>query len=96
MMTFTYKHYENAMNKLSNDPPDVVLNLTHEQATFMLKNMLANHRLCTKLILGLADLDMPIDQKPAKAAPISAMQDRFTEIMRLLRAAGAKEPDEDE
>jgi len=79
-----------------NRPPDVVLNLTHEQATFMLKNCLANSALCMKLVMSLAELDIPIEQKQAKAAPIAAMQDRFREIMTALRAAGAQEPEDDD
>ena len=79
-----------------NRPPDVVLNLTHEQATFMLKNCLANSALCMKLIMSLAELGMSIEQKQAKAAPIEAMQDRFRDVMKLLRDAGAQEPDDDD
>lgn len=78
-----------------NNPPDVVLNLTHEQATFMLKNCIANSKLCLALIMGLADENISIEHKQAKAAPIVAMQERFRDIMKLLRDAGAKEPDDD-
>lgn len=85
----------NIEEQRSNNPPDVELQLTHEQATFMLKNCLANNRLCLALIMGLASEPISREHKQAKAAPIVAMQERFTAIMKLLRAAGAQEPDDD-
>lgn len=79
---------------MSNNPPDIELPLTHEQATFLLKNCISNNKLCLAMIMSLADDPISIEQKQAKAAPIAALQDKFREIMELLRKVGAKEPED--
>jgi hypothetical protein len=78
----------------TNNPPDVLLELTHEQATFMLENCLANNRMCLALIMSIADDDLTRDEKMKKAQKITEMQDKFREIMKLLRRAGAREKEE--
>jgi hypothetical protein len=83
-------------DKKHNRPPDVVLSLTHEQATFMLENCLANNRLCLAMIMSIADEDIPHEDKYARAQRITALQDQFRAIMTLLREAGAKEKEDDE
>lgn len=79
---------------ISNNPPDVLLELTHEQATFMLENCLANNRLCVALIMGYAEENITIEEKYEKSKKITAIQDQFREIMALLRRAGAREKDD--
>jgi hypothetical protein len=41
------------------------------------------------------DETLTLAQKQKKAEPIQEMQDQFGEIMRLLRKAGAREPEDD-
>lgn len=80
---------------MSNNPPDIELPLTHKQAAFLLKNCIANHRFCLAMIISLADENISIEHKQAKAIPIVAMQEKFIEIMKLLRKYGAQEPDDE-
>jgi hypothetical protein len=75
----------------TNNPPDVLLELTHEQATFMLENCLANKRLCLAMVMGIADEKISIEDKQKKAEKIVEMQEKFTELMQQLRRAGARE-----
>jgi hypothetical protein len=75
----------------TNNPPDVLLELTHEQATFMLENCLANRRLCLAMVMGIADEKISIEDKQKKAEKIVEMQEKFTELMQQLRRAGARE-----
>jgi hypothetical protein len=82
------------INRSTNNPPDILLELTHEQATFMLENCLANNRLCVALILSYAEEDIDIELKRAKAEKITVMQNKFRDIMTLLRKAGAREKEE--
>lgn len=76
---------------LSNDPPDVVLELTHEQATFMLENCLANRRLCLSLIMSLAEEKISLEEKREKSEKIVELNEQFGTIMALLRRAGTRE-----
>lgn len=78
----------------SNNPPDVILNLTHEQATFLLESGLANVRLGFAMVMALANEDTPMEIKQVKAEKIENMREKFSEINRLLRRAGAREKDE--
>lgn len=75
----------------SNNPPDVTLELTHEQATFLLESGLANVRLGFAMIVALADEDISVETKRKRAEPIEEMREKFSEINRLLRRAGARE-----
>lgn len=79
------------MTQGTNNPPDVLLELTHEQATFMLENCLANRRLCLAMVMGIADEKISIEDKQKKAEKIVEMQEKFTELMQQLRRAGARE-----
>ena len=83
------------MTNNSNNPPDVELQLTHRQATFLLENAIANHQLCTAMVVSIASESISQEVKMAKADRIVHIQKRFTEMMQLLRAAGAREPDDD-
>ena len=78
----------------SNNAPDVVLELRHEQATFLLENVLANKRLCFALIMSIADEKISIEEKQQKAAKFDAINKQYTELMLALRKAGAKEKEE--
>lgn len=79
----------------SNNGPDVVLNLSHEQATFMLENCDANIRLALAMVMGIADDKIAIELKQAKAQKFINLSDKFRDIKRLLQEAGAKENDDD-
>jgi hypothetical protein len=80
---------------ISNNPPDVVLNLTHEQATFLLENCSANRLLALALIMSIGeDKTLTLAQKRAKADGIVKMNEDFGEIMKLLRGAGAVEKED--
>jgi len=81
---------------LSNNPPDIVLNLTHEQASFVVENCDANTRMCLAMIMGIEDEKIPLELKREKAEKIVAMQKKFNEIRDLLFKAGAKRKEEDE
>lgn len=76
---------------ISNNPPDVELRLTHEQATFMLENCRANRELCLKIIMSIADDEGSVEEKRERADGVVDMNEKFGEIQRLLHAAGAKE-----
>lgn len=80
---------------MSNNGPDIELPLTHEQATFLLKNMIANTRLCLKLIISIADEDIELEEKQIKAQKIVNIQEKYRDIMQLLHKAGAKQPDDE-
>lgn len=79
---------------MSNNPPDVILELTHEQATHLLESGLANVRLGFAMVMALADEDITIEKKQVKAQKIEDIREKFSEINRLLRRAGAKEKNE--
>jgi hypothetical protein len=81
--------------KKSNNPPDVVLELTHEQATFMLENCLANKRLIMAMILSIAKEKSSIEEKREKSEKIARMNEEFSAIMELLRRAGAREKEDE-
>jgi hypothetical protein len=83
-----------AVTQATNNPPDVTLELTHEQATFMLENCLANNRMCLALVMSIADEDLTQGEKMEKAQKITDMQDKFRDIMKLLRRAGAREKED--
>jgi len=78
----------------TNNPPDVTLDLTHEQATFMLENCLANKRLCLAMIMGIAEEKISLDDKRKKAEKYDELNNKFGEIMHKLRRAGAREKEE--
>ena len=78
----------------SNNPPDILLELTHEQATFMLENCHANRHLGLQMIMMIAKEKSTLEQKREKSAKYVEMNDKFGEIMKLLRKAGAREKEE--
>lgn len=79
---------------LSNNPPDVVLNLTHEQATFVLENCIANRHLALRMIMAIGEDKVDVDEKRRRAEKFVRLNDQFGEIMKLLQHAGAKMRDE--
>lgn len=81
---------------MSNRPPDVELGLTHEQATFLLETCDANVRLAFALVMSIADEKITQEEKMAKAEKYEDLRRRYSEIMRLLRKAGAREKEEGE
>lgn len=81
---------------LSNNPPDVVLNLTHGQATFMLENCIANRHLALKMIMLIGEEKVSVEEKQRRAEKFVRLNDEFGEIMKLLHKAGAKNKDEDD
>ena len=78
----------------SNNPPDVILELTHEQATFLLESGLANMRMGMAMVLSIADEKITQEEKQKKAEKIEDMRKKFSEINRLLRRAGAREKED--
>lgn len=80
----------------SNNPPDVVLELTHEQATFMLENCKANMRLAFAMVMALAEEDVPIEEKRRRAEPMEKLRTQFANMSTQLRKAGAKDKEEPE
>lgn len=78
----------------TNNPPDVTIDLTHEQATFLLDNCLANKRLAMSVIIDISnDKKLNRDQMIKKSQAAVKLNEQFTDIMQLLRRAGAREPE---
>lgn len=77
----------------SNNPPDVILELTHEQASFLLDNCKSNLRLGLAMIMSFQHDPGTLEQKRAKAEKYVKLQDQFSDMMKLLRKAGAKDND---
>lgn len=82
------------MDLKSNNPPDVVLELTHEQATFMVENCVANMNLCLTMIMQIGREDSEIDEKRAMARPYVELNEKFVVLLQKLREAGAKEKED--
>lgn len=78
----------------SNNPPDVVLELTHELATFLLENCHANRRLGLAMIMAIGEENMPVEEKRVKAQKFVELNEQFGKIMYQLRKAGAREKDD--
>lgn len=78
----------------SNNPPDVILELTHEQATFLLDNAIANRRLCMQFIMQIAEHSKDIDDARKRSEKFVDMNEKFGDIMSLLRRAGAREKED--
>lgn len=74
--------------------PDVVLELTHEQATFLLENCLSNKRLCLAIIMQIGEEKGTLAEKRKRSERVVRLDEQFGEIMRLLRKSGAKEKEE--
>lgn len=64
----------------SNNPPDVVLELTHEQAQFLLSNCDQN------IAVGLAGMQMLRDRD--SLVKLVSLTEKFKEIRNLLRRQG--------
>jgi translation initiation factor 2 alpha subunit (eIF-2alpha) len=79
----------------SNNPPDVILELTHEQATFMLENCHANRRLGLAMIMAIGAEKISMEEKREKAKVYIELNDKFGDLMKLLRKAGARETDDE-
>lgn len=79
---------------ISNNAPDVELRLTHEQATFLLENCRANRELGLKIIMSIADDDGSLEDKRERAERVVEMNEKFGELQRLLRDAGAREKED--
>ena len=82
------------MSDKGNNPPDVSLDLTSAQATFMLENCLANMRLCFAMVMSIADEKITREEKMAKADKYEVLRRQFADVSILLRRAGAKEKDD--
>lgn len=79
----------------TNNPPDIELRLTHEQGAFLLENCDSNVRMGSALIMSMADdPSLTQMQKIERADKIESMRKKFTEIMKLLRDAGAREKED--
>lgn len=81
------------INKTHNNPPDVVLELTHEQATFLVENCKANLHLGLQMVLSFQHASGTLEEKRAKAQKFIDLQEQFQAVLRKLRTAGAKEND---
>lgn len=82
------------MSDKGNNPPDVSLDLTSAQATFMLENCLANMRLCFAMVMSIAEEKITLEEKRIKAEKYENLRREFAEVSLLLRKAGAKEKDD--
>ncbi len=82
------------MSDKGNNPPDVSLDLTSKQATFMLENCLANMRLCFAMVMSIADEKITLEEKRIKAEKYEVLRRQFADVSLLLRKAGAKEKDD--
>jgi hypothetical protein len=78
-----------------NNPPDVILNLTHEQATFMLENCLANRHLALNVIMSVSSEKISREEAIKSTEKFVKLNEQFGEIMVLLRRAGAREKEEE-
>lgn len=78
----------------TNNPPDVTLNLTHEQATFLLETCDANIRLGFALVMSVADEKISQDKKMSKADKYESLRKQYSAIQKLLRDAGAQEKED--
>jgi hypothetical protein len=74
-----------------NNPPDVELGLTHEQATFLMETCEANIRLGFAIVLSIANEKLSTEEKAAKAEKFETLRKQYSEIRNLLRDAGATE-----
>ncbi len=74
--------------------PDVILELTHEQATFLLENCHANRHLGLKMIMAIADDKGTMEEKRERAQKFIELNDKFGDIMKLLHKAGAREKED--
>lgn len=79
---------------IGKNSPDVILELTNEQATFLLENCSANTRLCLQLIVSIADEKGTLENKRKRSEPIVEMSEKFNEIRKLLRKSGAMEKED--
>lgn len=82
--------------KNHNNPPDVILNLMHEQASFMLETCLANMRICFAIIMGMAEEKITIEEKQKKAEKYENLRKQYAEISKMLRTAGAREKESEQ
>lgn len=76
---------------MSNNPPDIILELSNRQATFMLENCDANIRLALAMIISIADDKISVKEKQQKAEKFIKLSDKFREIRLALLKAGEKE-----
>lgn len=79
------------INVQSNNAPDVLLELTHEEATFLLDNCQANTHLGLKMIMIIGGEKGPLEEKREKAQKYVELNEKFHNITKKLRKAGAKE-----